>query len=88
MTATFDEMRQPDFAQYQGFVETVTPIILGESLKLYRVSIAGKQFDSTVALDPGDFITFTLMPDIFYYPGLPDIPVIRVLSFTNRFHSA
>lgn len=88
MTATFEDMRQPDFAQYQGFVETVTPIILGENLKFFRVAIAGKQYDTTVDVGPGDFITFTLMPDLFYYPGLPDIPVIRVLSYTNRFHSA
>lgn len=88
MTATFEEMRQANDAQFQGFVETVNPIILGDNLRFFRLSINGKQYDATVDVDPGDFITFMLMPDLFYYPGLPDIPVIRVLSFTNRFHSA
>ncbi len=71
-------------ATLQGIVETVKPITFGEGLDFYRITIAGKRYDTKVELDPGDIVTFNLLPDLF---GEPEIPVIRVLSFTNRFHT-
>ena len=73
-----------------GIVETIKPITYGEGLDFLRISVGDKQYDtpSQVALDPGDFITFNLMPDLFYHPKQPEISIIRVLSITNRLHSA
>lgn len=77
-------------ATLHGIVETIRPITYGEGMDLLRITMGDKQYDthSQVALDPGDIITFNLMPDLFYYPEQPEISFIRVLSITNRLHSA
>ena len=73
-----------------GIVETVKPIRFGEGLDFLRITVGDKQYDthSQVAVDAGDFITFNLMPDLFFHPKQPEISIIRVLSITNRLHSA
>lgn len=74
----------------RGQVKTVRPITYGEGLDFIRITVGDKQYEthSEVALDPGDYITFDLMPDLFYYPDYPEIPMIRVLSMSNRLQSA
>lgn len=86
--ATFNKRQAHRSKTLCGIVETVKPIIFGEGMKFFRVTIAGKRYDTTAEVDPGDFITFNLMPDLFYYPEQPEVPVISVLSFTNRLHNA
>lgn len=73
-------------ARLHGIVETVKPITYGEGLDFLRITVGDKQYDthSQVALDPGDYITFNLIPDLF---GDTVIPFIKVLSFTNRFQT-
>lgn len=77
-------------ATLHGIVETVKPITYGEGLDFLRITVGDKRYDThpQVVLDPGDYITFNLMPDLFYYPEQPEISIIRVLSITNRLHSA